>query len=164
MNSTTNAAVNAPRNPFGVQDAPDPDGHDVAGFAASTKFSATASDLNAEQWTHNSLGAISDSLEGRWSSRWNGGADPTIPGDAKEHWKQGTAEVRLIEDRVYFLFTWGSGTRRALLDTRRQGPRNLTGRYINLSDPTITRPWAGLIIDHTRIDGRWTNGRLDFRR
>ncbi len=40
----------------------------------------------------------------------------------------------------------------------------LVGRYINLSDTTVTRPWVGLIVDAHRIDGRWTNGRLDFRR
>jgi hypothetical protein len=38
------------------------------------------------------------------------------------------------------------------------------GRYINLGNPAITQPWVGLIVDNRRIDGRWPNGRLDFRR
>src|SRR5215831_14464901 len=164
MSSSKNAEIKGSRNPFGVQDAPDPDGRDVAEFAASANLSGAASDVNAEKWAAAPGSANSELLEGQWFSRWNGGADPTIAGDAKEHWKQGTADVRVIEDRIYFLFNWSSGARRALLDARRQGPRNLTGRYINLSDPSITRPWAGLIVDTTRIDGRWTNGRLDFRR
>ena len=42
-----------------------------------------------------------DTLEGNWSSRWNGGADPTIPGDAEDKWKQGRAELRTADDRVY---------------------------------------------------------------
>jgi hypothetical protein len=28
----------------------------------------------------------------------------------------------------------------------------------------ITRPWVGLVVDATRIDGCFPNGRLDFRR
>ena len=40
----------------------------------------------------------------------------------------------------------------------------LVGKYINLTDPKITRPWIGLIVSNQRIDGRWTGGRLDFRR
>ena len=38
------------------------------------------------------------------------------------------------------------------------------GKYINLTDPKVTRPWIGLIVSNRRIDGRWTGGRLDFRR
>jgi hypothetical protein len=40
----------------------------------------------------------------------------------------------------------------------------LVGKYINLSNPAITRPWIGLIVSERRIDGRWPQGRLDFRR
>jgi len=28
----------------------------------------------------------------------------------------------------------------------------------------MIRPWIGLIVSNERIDGRWTGGRLDFRR
>jgi hypothetical protein len=154
-----------PRNPFGVEDAPDPNGPDVDAFAAEVHLIGSPDDPNARPW-HSSSGSQQqqDSIEGDWSSRWNGSADPSIAGDAKETWKQGKAEVQVVGERVYMLFDWDNGNRQALIDARRAGPDKLVGRYINLSDPTITRPWVGLIVDNRRIDGRWTNGRLDFQR
>jgi hypothetical protein len=40
----------------------------------------------------------------------------------------------------------------------------LVGKYINLTDPAISRPWTGLVVSNDRIDGRFPEGRLDFRR
>jgi hypothetical protein len=54
--------------------------------------------------------------------------------------------------------------RRGLIDARREGANGLVGKYINLNNPEIMRPWIGLIVDNRRIDGRWPLGRLDFRR
>ncbi len=153
-----------PRNPFGVEDAPDPDGSDVKEFAAGVRLSGTAEDANAEAWCLVPEEERPDSIAGEWSSRWNGGADPTIAGDTGEAWKHGNAELKIVGDRVYLLFDWAEGARRALIDARLDAGNRLMGRYINLSDPTITRPWAGLIVDNRRIDGLWTNGRLEFRR
>ena len=45
-------------------------------------------------------------IEGEWSSRWNGAADPTIPGDAPDKWKQGQGEAKIVGDRLYLLFDW----------------------------------------------------------
>jgi hypothetical protein len=151
------------RNPFGVQDAPDPDGDDIDAFAADARLDGAASDDNANAWgiARNEAQA---SLEGEWSSRWNGGADPTIPGDTASAWKEGQATVQRANGRIYVLFDWDGGARRALLDVRQTGPGRLAGRYINLGNPAITQPWVGLIVDHRRIDGRWPGGRLDFRR
>ena len=104
------------------------------------------------------------SILGDWSSRWNGGADPTISGDAADQWKQGRAEARIAGGRVYLYFEWNSGARQGLIDAEREGSQRLVGKYINLSNPAITRPWIGRIVDDRRIDGRWTQGRLDFRR
>jgi hypothetical protein len=92
------------------------------------------------------------------------GADPTIPGDTADQWKPGRAELRTASDRVYLLFEWDSGARQGLIDARREGPQRLVGKYINLSNSAITRPWIGQIVSDRRIDGRWTEGRLDFRR
>jgi len=50
------------------------------------------------------------------------------------------------------------------LEARRDGAQRLVGKYINLTNPAITRPWVGRIVDDTRIDGCFPNGRLDFRR
>lgn len=106
----------------------------------------------------------SHSIEGDWSSRWNGGADPTIAGDAPDKWKQGRGRARAVGDRVYFYFEWNSGARQGLIDAKREGAQRLVGKYINLTSPAITRPWIGLIVDRKRIDGRFPEGRLDFRR
>jgi len=88
---------------------------------------------------------------------------PTIPEDAARKWKHGQAEVKTLGECVYVLFDWGSGARRGLVDARCEGTR-LVGKYINLIDPRVTRPWIGLIVSNRRIDGRWAAGRLDFRR
>jgi hypothetical protein len=151
------------RNPFGVQDAPDPDGPDVDEFADSVELDGGNDDPNAQPWG-SITDEVPDSIAGAWSSRWNGGADPSLSGDSAEAWKEGKAMVEVAGGRFYLLFDWGSGERHALLDVRYIAPDTLVGRYINLSSPDITRPWVGRIVDNRRIDGRWTNGRLDFRR
>jgi hypothetical protein len=151
------------RNPFNVMDVPAPDDQEVMDFAVGAKLAGTADDENAKAWTaprdRDPYGAI----EGDWSCRWNGGADATIPGDAANKWKAGHAVVKAVGDRLYLLFDWDNGARRGLIDAHREGAR-LVGKYINLTDPKITRPWIGLIVSNQRIDGRWTGGRLDFRR
>jgi len=150
------------RNPFGVMDVPTPNDQRVLEFAAGTTLAGTSDDENAGGWATGDR-RQDDTLEGHWSSRWNGGADPTIPGDAPDKWKQGRAEVKTAGDRLYLLFNWDNGARRGLIDAHREGTR-LVGKYINLTNPKIMEPWVGLIVSNQRIDGRWTRGRLDFRR
>jgi hypothetical protein len=152
------------RNPFGVMDVPAPNDQDVLKFAEDSKLATTSDDENAKPWTSSGDRNQYSTIEGDWSSRWNGGADPTIAGDAAEKWKQGQGEVRTANDRVYLLFDWDNGARKGLIDAQREGPTRLVGKYINLTDPKITRPWIGLIVSHQRIDGWWPQGRLDFRR
>ena len=152
------------QNPFDVMDVPNPNDQEVLEFAAGAKLAGTSDDENAIAWTTPSDRNQYDAIEGNWSSRWNGGADPTIPGDAANKWKQGQAEVKTANDRAYLLFNWDNGARRGLVDAQREGTTRLVGRYINLTDPKITRPWIGLIVSNQRIDGRWTGGRMDFRR
>jgi hypothetical protein len=152
------------RNPFGVMDVPDPNDGEAMEFAAGAKLAGAADDENARAWTAGGDRDQSGAIEGSWSSRWNGGADPTIPGDAANKWKQGRAEVKVAGDRVYLLFDWDNGARRGLIDAQREGTTRLVGKYVNLTDPKIIRPWIGLIVGNQRIDGRWTGGRLDFRR
>jgi hypothetical protein len=150
------------RNPFGVMDVPNPDDFEVARFAATAATLAGFADANAEPW-----GAANESdgsIEGHWSSRWNGGADPAITEDAPYKWKRGSAEARIIGERVYLLFDWDRGARRGLIDAMRESPQRLVGKYINLSNPAITRPWVGVIVSDQRVDGCWPRGRLDFRR
>jgi hypothetical protein len=77
-----------------------------------------------------------------------------MPGDAANKWKQGQSEVRTVDDRVCLLFDWDNGARRGLIDAKREGTTRLVGKYINLTDPKIMRPWVGLIVSNRRIDGR----------
>lgn len=161
--NAANATVGTIRNPFGVIDVPDPDGEDVQAFAAATTLDGGANDDNATAWPDPAERHTGATLEGHWGSRWNGGADPTIPGDTPAAWKKGPADARLHRERLYILFEWDGGARRGLIEARGEGSR-LTGKYVNLTDPSISRPWVGLIVSGERIDGRWTNGRLDFRR
>lgn len=142
------------RNPFGVPDAPDPDGEDVAAFAEEVRLSGSPDDDNAAGWHGRSVAAPA-SIEGEWSSRWN--ADGIA-------WQAGRGELRSVGDRVFILFDWDEGTKRGLIEARRDGRDRLIGRYLNLSAPEITRPWVGLIVDTTRIDGEHSGGRIDFRR
>lgn len=159
----TTAAITGTQNPFGVIDVPDPNDAEVAQFAAGTTLQGSADDANAASWSAAGNAGQPDSIEGNWSSRWNGAADPTISGDSPDKWKQGRGEVGIVDDRVYLYFEWDAGARKGLIDARREGAR-LVGKYINLTSPAITRPWVGLILDNTRIDGRFPEGRLDFRR
>jgi hypothetical protein len=144
----------AGQNPFGVANVPDPDGRDVTAFAATATLSGFDGDANASNWS----GASDQphrTIEGAWSSRWNGeGFD----------WQQGTGEIKARGDRVYILFDWGNGAGKGLIEAHRQGSDKLVGRYLNLVDPSITRPWVGLIVSNERIDGFHTGGRIDFRR
>jgi hypothetical protein len=152
------------RNPFGVMDVPDPNDAEVARFDGATTLEGSADDANAAAWGTADGTGQPGSIEGNWSSRWNGAADPTISGDTADKWKPGQGEARIAEDRVYLYFDWDSGARKGLIDARREGERRLVGKYINLTSPAITRPWTGLIMDNRRIDGRFPEGRLDFRR
>src|SRR5216117_822454 len=66
------------RNPFGVEDAPDPDGAEVTDFAAKVDLRGVADDPNARAWDGSTGDDQHVSIEGEWSSRWNGGVDGTI--------------------------------------------------------------------------------------
>ena len=141
------------RNPFNVDDFPDPLGQDVTEFAAVAAIGGASDDDNARPWG-SGYGGVTG-IEGAWSSRWNSdGLD----------WQQGTGELRTVDDRVYILFNWNAGTSRGLIEARRDGDHRLVGRYLNLENPAITRPWVGVIVDERRIDGQHSGGRIDFRR
>ncbi|HVX47126.1 MAG TPA: SRPBCC family protein [Mycobacteriales bacterium] len=140
-----------PRNPFGVPDVPEPDGDDVLAFAAGAGLSGGSDDDNAAPWNDGSPASV----EGDWSSRWNGeGFD----------WQPGHGRLSVASGRVYILFDWNDGTGQGLIDAGFDGPDRLVGRYLNLTSPDITRPWVGRIVDPGRIDGRHSGGRIDFRR
>jgi hypothetical protein len=143
-----------PRNPFNVEDVPDPEGKDVKDFAAGVKLAGDAKDTNAERWAGKPTGGKAGSLEGEWSSRWNGGS-------AGNDWISGTATVKITGDRVFILYKDQTGT--YLIEAKRNG-KKLAGRYITVPGSSDTSPWAGVIVDDERIDGIWKDGRWDLRR
>jgi hypothetical protein len=145
-------------------DVPNPYDPEVIEFAGKTLLNGAADDDNAEAWTSAREPRPHTAIGGNWESRWNGAADPTIPGDAADKWKQGTGELRTVDDRVYLMFDWNDGARKGLIEARREGANRLVGKYINLTNPEIVRPWTGVIVDNDRIDGCFPEGRLDFRR
>jgi hypothetical protein len=153
----------ARRNPFGVMDVPHPEDDDVMQFARDTMPEQSATDENARPWSTGDSNPHG-SIDGQWSSRWKGAADPTIPGDTPDNWKQGQGEARTVGERVYLLFDWDFGKRRGLIEARREGPRRLVGKYVNLNNPEIAVPWVGLLVSDARIDGYFSQGRVDFRR
>jgi hypothetical protein len=150
------------RNPFGTMDVPNPNDDEVTAYVAVAILLGDADDANAARWA--SVPMPADPLDGAWVSRWNGGFDPTIAGGAPDKRKQGRTECRTFGDRVYLRFDWNGGRRHGLVDVQRKGANRLVGKYINLTNPESVRPWVGLIVDATRIDGRHLNGRPDFRR
>jgi hypothetical protein len=148
------AAEEKTRNPFQLQDVPDPDGDDVKAFAAKVKLAGDARDANAAQWVEKATAGKAKSLDGEWSSRWNGGS-------SGENWTSGTATVKTVGGRVYILYKDQTGT--YLIDARRDKTR-LVGRYVNVNSTDDTSPWVGLIVNNERIDGIWGEGRWDLRR
>jgi len=144
------------RNPFGVQDVPDPAGEDVAVFARQFGLTGSAEDDNADLWPGPAR-EVPVSIEGNWSSRWKG------DGFA---WQQGGGRLNGNGEWIYILFDWDGATKQGLIEARHDGRDRLIGRYLNLSAPDITRPWVGLIVDASRIDGEHSGsgGRIDFRR
>lgn len=153
----------ARRNPFGAMDVPHPEDDDVMQFARDTMPEESAADENARPWSTGDS-YPHGSIDGQWSSRWKGAADPTIPGDTPDTWKQGQGEARTVGERVYLLFDWDFGKRRGLIEARREGPRRLVGKYVNLNNPEIAVPWVGLVVSDRRIDGYFSQGRVDFQR
>ncbi len=137
------------RNPFAVDDVPDPTAADVTDFAASVPATAVADDDNAVAWV--AIATSGDGLEGAWSSRWRTG-----DGD----WEQGVATVRRADGRVFILYK-DAGT--YLFEAEERGDL-LVGRFANVATPTETSPWLGRVVTPYRIDGYWRGGRWDLRR
>ena len=93
-------ATNLSENPFGVIDAPNPCDGEVIAFARNAPLDGATDDANAGIWSV-AEPVPHTSIEGRWESRWNGAADPTIAGDTADTWKQGTGELKIVQDRIY---------------------------------------------------------------
>jgi hypothetical protein len=138
------------RNPFSVEDVPEPQGADVEAYARGVGQDRDAdADENALAWV--TVATSDDGLAGAWTSRWRNGAGP---------WMRGVATFHLAGDRAFILYR-DQGT--YLIEAAVRGDR-LVGRYVNVNVRTDTSPWVGIIVDPYRIDGYWTRGRWDIRR
>jgi hypothetical protein len=140
-------------NPFGLARVDGFDDNEVRFYAALVELAGDSEDENASQWSDVGTAGFHDSIDGEWASRWN--ADP--PNDA---WHLGTARIKTVGDRVFIHF---QGEYEYSVETVRQDDR-LVGRYVAVSDETVTLPWVGFIVSNERIDGIWPFGRWDFRR
>lgn len=148
------AKAEKPRNPFGVQDIPDPDGEDVQQFAARFLLGG-AKDPNAEQWVKDETQGKKGSLEGEWFDRWNS------PGSDWNYGK-GPSKIKVVGNRVFILVDASNG--KFLLDLKREKDR-LVGKFQGVDNPNDTGPAVLVIVDDERIDGNWAGqGRWDFRR
>lgn len=138
------------RNPFSVEDVPNPLAPDVEDFARSTRLpSDPSTDENALAWV--TVATEADGLDGAWTSRWRRGAEP---------WQQGVATLRADGDRVFILYRDAATF---LIEAQLRGDR-LVGRYVDVDHPTETGPWLGLVRDPYRIDGYCPRGHWDLRR
>ena len=143
------------RNPFGVEDVPDPYGEDVKQFAAAARLPGGPNDKNAAQWVRTVTEARTNGIDGEWAGRWEAGV--------------GVARIKTVRGRVYVLYTDKEGQfqgRSWLLEAVREGNR-LVGRWHQVGNPGDTGPYVGLIVNDERIDGMWgggDGGRWDFRR
>ena len=154
------------RNPFGVDDVVNPLGEDIKKFAEGRQLPGSKDDRNAKQWVTIVTEGKSGSLDGQWSGRWEEG--------------MGTAKVKMLNDRVYVLYSDQVGRLRGqtwLLEAAKKGNR-LVGRWVQVGNPNDTGAYVGLIVDDERIDGAWIstvgspvvgetfapNTRWDFRR
>ena len=138
------------RNPFSVDDVPDPEGADVEAFARTVQVTPDPSaDENALAWV--TVATEGDGLAGAWTCRWRTPGGP---------WVRGVATLHVDGARVFILYR-DQGT--YLIEAAVRGDR-LVGRYVNLGNPADTSPWLGVIVDPYRIDGYWSRGRWDLRR
>lgn len=143
------------RNPFGLPDVVKPMGPDVMAFVRSIRIpNNNSEDPNAAQWAVAPVKATSDSVDGDWEARWKP--------EGSSEWESGRARISTVGESTFILFHSRSG--KYLIECRRNGPKVLAGRYVNVNDTNDTSPWKGKIIADDRIDGYYAGGRWDFRR
>jgi len=140
-------------DPVEHESVPGFDDEEVRAYAARTELAGDMMDANAEQWSTIGIEGTYDSIDGKWSARWN-----YAPQDLR--WETGSATVESVGNRVLIRY---EDKYEYLIEVVRDGDR-LVGRYVAPSDLTVTRPWVGRIVSNDRIDGTWPTGRWDLRR
>jgi len=155
-----NVAAKEARNPFGLEDiAEDFFGEELQEWAAAVELAGGQDDPNSRAWAAPSAQRDFDSIDGEWAGRWSESQTDDMA------WSTGTATIKSVGDRVFFLYRSEDTGDEYLCEARRDGDR-LVGTYVNV-DPFMgddNGPWVGLIVGSDRIDGKWFDGRWDFRR
>lgn len=149
------------RNPFGLPDVTKPFLAKFKEFWQTAPLVGGEKQANAAAWASITVPDAKD-LTGRWSARWRTDTE-------RKEWLVGEAIVKVKDDRTFILYR--DAQARYLFELRTQKPgttdqpgHRLIGTYVNLADETDTGPWGGLVVGNDRIDGKWQNGRWDFRR
>src|ERR1700677_3014477 len=102
------------RNPFNLEDVPDPDGQDVQTFAAEFAPATWSRSPNFPQWAVKAMAGKEGSVDGTWYSRWKGGT-------SEARWITGVSKVRSVGDRVFVLHS--DKTNVYLMEARRGGKK-----------------------------------------
>jgi len=142
------------KNPFGVKDVGEINYEEVQRFASASVLSGAENDPNAEKWAEpHVLNEETGTIEGNWSSRWNGGS-------MGSEWSKGKAQIRKVDEAFFILY---ENNGKYLIEAKNE-KGFLIGKYINLNNEIDAGPWVGKIVSKDRIDGQWSQGRWDFRR
>lgn len=125
-------------------------------FDKKIQLSGSPEDPNAVDWTTNVSHKDDLSfLTGNWHSRWY--EEPRTT-----EWHLGTAAF--MAHRQYWALIHTDGEFEYFIIGWQSDKNRLLGYRYNINDPLDRSPWVGVIIDNTRIDGKWKNGRWDLRR
>lgn len=142
------------KNPFGVKDVGEINYEEAQRFASVSVLNGADNDPNAEKWAEpQGLNGETGTIEGNWSSRWSGGS-------MGSEWSKGKAQIKKVDETFFILY---EDNGKYLIEGKKE-QELLIGKYINLNNENDVGPWVGKIVSKDRIDGRWPQGRWDFRR
>jgi len=142
------------KNPFGVKDVGGINYDEIKKFALTCVLDGSDNDPNAEKWaTPQRMDGETGTIEGNWSSRWNGGS-------MGSEWQKGKAQVKRANN-VYFILYEDKA--KYLIEGKMEND-SLIGKYVNQNNETDAGPWIGKVVNKDRIDGQWSQGRWDLRR
>jgi hypothetical protein len=136
------------------------EGEELFGFAQCIHLDGGPVDENSTVWfSGDRLEPNKSTLDGVWASRWNG------TGVHLRSWRTGIAILLVRGEFLTAVYEDNDvADNPYLLIARRNAAGIFVGRYVNFTKPTDSTPWAGVVVDESRIDGQWKWGRWDFRR
>lgn len=133
---------------------------DIRRFAKSVRLTGATNDANSAEWatTYGDFSRPQSPIDGTWRGRWSGGT-------AGDSWEYGTANVVTLDNLFGALYIGDDYLDAPFVIVAERGDEGYyLGRYYCLTEPKDNSPWAGVVVSERRIDGRWADGRWDFRR